>query len=149
MIPAISMPRRDGRSSFEKLKEYLAFEPKAGTGERVKRGPMVLSDNLLSLDTAAQEMRAAASRNYVAKHPVMHFQLSWKPGEVPTEAQWLYAAKRSIEALGFAEHQFLIAAHDDKEQSSAGARTRVWLGGDRGAFPVGQGTQRSGTEHAR
>lgn len=109
------MPRRDGRSSFEKLKEYLAFEPKAGTGERVKRGPMVLSDNLLSLDTAAQEMRAAASRNYVAKHPVMHFQLSWKPGEVPTEAQWLYAAKRSIEALGFAEHQFLIAAHDDKE----------------------------------
>ncbi len=116
MIPKIMAPRRDGRSSFERLEEYLTVERKPGsTREVIERGPVVLSDNIFSLETAAREMRAAAAQNPLVEHPVMHFMAAWEPGERPTETEWKQSAERMIQALGFGEHQYLIAAHDDKE----------------------------------
>jgi hypothetical protein len=38
------------------------------------------------------------------------------PGETPTREQWEFAAKKTLGELGFAEHQYLIAAHDDKHR---------------------------------
>ena len=116
MIPKIIAPRRDGRSSFERLEEYLTVERKPGsTRETIERGPVVLSDNIFSQETAAREMRAAAAQNALVEHPIMHFMVAWEPGEKPTETQWKQSAERMIQALGFGEHQYLIAAHDDKE----------------------------------
>lgn len=116
MIPKIMAPRRDGRSSFERLEEYLTVERKPGsTRETIERGPVVLSDNIFSQETAAREMRAAAAQNPLVEHPVMHFMAAWEPGERPTETEWKQSAERMIQALGFGEHQYLIAAHDDKE----------------------------------
>lgn len=115
MIPKIMAPRRDGRSSFQQLERYLTVERKPGSEESVARGPVVMSANLFSLESAAKEMRAAAADNPLVDVPVMHFQVAWRPGERPTEAQWQGCAERMIQALGFGEHQYLIAAHDDKE----------------------------------
>ena len=116
MIPKIMAPRRDGRSSFERLEEYLTVERKPGsTRETIERGPVVLSGNLFSQETAAREMRAAAAQNALVEHPIMHFMVAWEPGERPTETEWQQSAERMIQALGFGEHQYLIAAHDDKE----------------------------------
>ncbi len=115
MIPAVSALRRDGRSSFASLQKYLTVERKPGSKEPIMRGEAILSGNLLSLDTAAMEMRDLAFENPRVSQPLMHFQLSWKPGEMPSESQWLSSAKRSIDALGFGEHQYLIVPHEDKD----------------------------------
>ena len=115
MIPAVSASRRDGRSSFATLQRYLTVERKFGTSESVLRGKAILSGNLLSLETAAVEMRDVAYENPRVSQPLMHFQLSWKPGETPSESQWLFSAERCIEALGFSQHQYVIVPHEDKE----------------------------------
>ena len=115
MIPAVSAPRQDGRSSFEALLQYLTVERQPGTRNFVERGPFVLSNDLLSIETAATEMRAVASQNPLVKKPLMHFQLAWKPGEKPTQAEWQISAERAIGALGFKQHQYVIVAHEDKE----------------------------------
>lgn len=115
MIPAVSAPRQDGRSSFGALQKYLTVERQPGTRNFVERGPFVLSINLLSIETAATEMRAVASQNPLVKEPLMHFQLAWKPGEKPTQAEWQISAERSIGALGFKQHQYVIVAHEDKK----------------------------------
>jgi hypothetical protein len=115
MIPKIMAPRRDGRSSFQRLEQYLTVEQKHGSREWIARGPVMLSANIFSLESAAKEMRAAAAQNPLVESPVMHFQTAWPPGERPTETQWRSCAERMIQELGFGEHQYLIAAHDDKE----------------------------------
>ena len=115
MIPAVSASRRDGRSSFATLQKYLTVERISGTSESVLRGKAILSGNLLSLETAAEEMRDVAYENPRVSQPLMHFQLCWKPGETPSESQWLSSAERSIEALGFSQHQYIIVPHEDKE----------------------------------
>ena len=119
MIPKIMAPRRDGRSSFKQLEQYLTVERKPGSKEETARGPVLLSANLFSLESAAKEMRAAARDNRLVDAPLMHFQVAWPPGERPTETQWQGCAERMIAALGFGEHQYLIAAHDDKEHFHA------------------------------
>lgn len=115
MIPKIMAPRRNGRSSFERLEEYLTVERKPGsTRETIERGPVVLSGNLFSQETAAREMRPAAAQNALVEHPIMHFMVAWEPGERPTETERKQSAERMIQSMGFGEHQYLIAAHDDK-----------------------------------
>ena len=85
----------------------------ADTGEIRARGEMVLSENLLSAETAAAEMRGVANENTRVKNPVYHYQLCWQPGERPTQEQWVSAAKNSIQSLGFQEHQYILGAHSD------------------------------------
>jgi hypothetical protein len=115
MLAPISGTRKDGRSSFRALKNYLAQERDEQTGEIRARGEMVLSDNLLSPETAAAEMRGVANENTRVKDPVYHYQLCWQPGERPTQEQWQSAAKKSIQSLGFHEHQYILGAHSDTE----------------------------------
>src|SRR6266542_1618303 len=115
MLAPISGGRRDKRCSFRRLKEYLTTEADPVTGERVLRGEVVLSDNLLSLETAHAEMCGVAAQNKRVSDPIYHYQLTWHPGERPTQEQWEAAAKRTIAELGFETHQYIIAAHDDKK----------------------------------
>ena len=64
---------------------------------------------------AAAEMRAVGFENPRVTDPVYHYQLCWRPGERPSRAQWEEAARKTIQDLGFGEHQFLVVAHDDRE----------------------------------
>ncbi len=77
MLAPISGTRKDGRSSFRALKDYLAQEVDSETGEIRPRGEIVLSASLLSLETAAAEMRGVANENARVKDPVYHYQLCW------------------------------------------------------------------------
>jgi hypothetical protein len=115
MLAPISGSRRDGKSSFRTLTRYLTEGVDPVTGEIVERGAHVLSDNLLSLETAVAEMRSVAFENPRVTDPVYHYQLCWRPGERPSQAQWEEAARKTITDLGFKEHQFLVVAHDDRE----------------------------------
>ncbi|MGF7179110.1 relaxase/mobilization nuclease domain-containing protein [Tunturiibacter psychrotolerans] len=114
MLAPVSSDRRDKGTSFTKLKNYLVRERDPETGREIERGIVLISDNLLSVETADLEMLGTAGENETNKDAVYHFQIAWPPGETPTKDQWEYAAKTAIKELGFAEHQYLIAAHDDK-----------------------------------
>jgi hypothetical protein len=114
MLAPVSNGRRDKGTSFTKLKNYLTREKDPETGREVDRGIVVISDNLLSVETADLEMLGTAGENKTNTDAVYHFQIAWPPGETPTSEQWEYAAKTALRDLGFGEHQYLIAAHDDK-----------------------------------
>lgn len=49
------------------------------------------------------------------KAPVMHYTLSWAPGDHPSKQQMMDAALKSLKALGLEHHQAAIAAHNDKD----------------------------------
>lgn len=117
MLAPISGSRRDGKSSFRTLTRYLTESRDPVTDEIVERGEHLLSDNLLSYETAAAEMRAVAFENPRVTDPVYHYQLCWRPGEQPSRKQWEAAAKKTIKDLGFEEHQYIIVAHDDREHA--------------------------------
>jgi Ti-type conjugative transfer relaxase TraA len=46
--------------------------------------------------------------------PVAAFSLSWHPSERPSRDEMLAAALNSLKALGVADHQAIIVAHDDE-----------------------------------
>ena len=108
-------PSRKHSSSFKRLHEYLTHEHDADTGEVRLRGDVVLSENLLSFDTAAGEMQGIASLNDRCKDALCHYELAWPPGERPTRPQWVDCALHTMKALGYEGHQFMIVAHDDKK----------------------------------
>ena len=107
-------PSRKHSSSFKRLREYLTQERDTDTGELVLRGDVVLSENLLSFDTAAGEMQGVAALNDRCKDAVCHYELAWPPGERPTRPQWADSALQTLKALGYEDHQYMIVAHDDK-----------------------------------
>lgn len=92
MLAPISAGRRDNLSSFHKLQTYLISERDPETGEVLLRGEVILSPNILSLQTAASEMAGVAALNTRSEEPVFHYQLAWTPGEKPTREQWEQAA---------------------------------------------------------
>ena len=65
-------PSRKHSSSFKRLREYLTQERDADTGELLLRGDVVMSENLLSFDTAAGEMQGVASLNDRCKDERLH-----------------------------------------------------------------------------
>lgn len=115
MLAPISGTRRDGGSSFRALKNYLGFRKNKETGELDRRSELLISESLLSEQTAQAEMRAVASENLRVKDPVYHYQLCWQENEFPEKGQWKAAAEKSIRALGFGEHQYIIAPHNDTD----------------------------------
>src|ERR1035437_6636528 len=108
-------PSRKHSSSFKRLHEYLTQEHDADTGKVRLRGDVVMSENLLSFDTAAGEMLGVASLNDRCKDALCHYELAWPPGERPTRPQWTDAALHTLKALGYKDHQYMIVAHDDKK----------------------------------
>jgi len=108
-------PSRKHSSSFKRLREYLTQERDADTGELLLRGDVVMSENLLSFDTAAGEMQGVASLNDRCKDAVCHYELAWPPGERPTRPQWTDSALQTLKALGYSDHQYMVVAHDDKK----------------------------------
>lgn len=115
MIPVISAPRSDGLTSFHRLGKYLTEERSSATGMLIGRGPIVISDSLLSVETAIIEMKATASLNVRVVDPILHFQISWPESELPLPVEWEQAATTSIKALGFEGHQYLVVGHNDTD----------------------------------
>ncbi len=58
MIAKVQPGKRKSSSSFKRLLNYLTTERDATTGDTLLRGDVVLSSNLVGIDTAAAEMKA-------------------------------------------------------------------------------------------
>ena len=108
-------PSRQHASSFKRLCKYLTTERDADTGELLSRGDAVLSDNLAGLDTVAIQMEGIAFLNPRCKDALCHYELSWPPGEHPTQPQWTDCALHTLRELGYQDHQYMVVAHDDKK----------------------------------
>lgn len=144
MIVKIAPKRRDTKSSFDDLTKYITEEfdrdnidismpgfgdltqyitresvPDILTGLTVEKTIGVEVGNIVSLATAAKEMKAVASENKRAEDPVYHYILSWPHHERPEVKDMLAAARDTIEALGMLEHQYIIAIHANTDNLHA------------------------------
>jgi hypothetical protein len=115
MIAKVQPSKHKSRSSFKRLLNYLTTERDATTGDTLLRGDVVLSNNLVGIDTAAAEMKALEFFNPHCHDAVFHYELAWPPGERPSRADWADAALHTLKQLGFKEHLYVIVAHDDKK----------------------------------
>lgn len=144
MIVKIPPKRQDTKSSFKDLTKYITAEfdkdnidismpgfgaltqyitretvPDILTGLTVEKTIGVEIGNLVSLATAAQEMKAVATQNIRAEDPVYHYILSWPNHERPEVKDMLSAARDSIAALGMEDHQYIIAIHANTDNLHA------------------------------
>src|SRR6267378_370901 len=68
---------------------------------------------------AQAELKAAAGIKATGRKlakPVFAYSIAWHPGERPTKAEQIEAARASIEAQGLEEHQAIILAHTGEPQ---------------------------------
>ena len=143
MIVKLAPNRRDGKSSFEALGDYITegieqsgdranrtnwddltqYITKQSVldalGEDVEKTIAVEVGNLSSLEAASRHMAAVANRSTRAVNPVMHMILSWPEGERPEPQAIFRAGRHILGSLGLLEHQFIIAIHDNTENRHA------------------------------
>ncbi len=93
-------------------KHFLSRVPDvdAETGEVSFREYPVETYGVMSLDTAADEFRAVAVKSR-ATNPYVHLVMSWRDGEQPSNAQAFEARREALNALGLADHQYLMGVH--------------------------------------
>ena len=115
MIAKVQPSKRKSGSSFKRLLNYLTMERDPETGKTLLRGDVVMSHNLVGIDTAAAEMKGVESLNPRCNDAVFHYELAWPPGECPSRAEWVDSALYTLNQLGFKEHQYVLVAHDDKK----------------------------------
>jgi hypothetical protein len=84
VIAKVQPSKRKSKSSFKRLLDYLTKERDPDTGNTLLRGDVVLSNNLVGIDTAAAEMKALGFFNPRCNDAVVHYELAWPPGERPT-----------------------------------------------------------------
>lgn len=109
MIAKVSSKRRDGRTSFSALTQYL--------NRAEKTQGQAWTYNTLSMATAAAEMDALTTLNPRVKDPALHVVLSWPAHERPTGDQARDAGEAALKALGFDlgtdGHLAVMAMHHD------------------------------------
>ncbi len=92
---------------FKGLYDYLMSEAKGLADDDVELR------NLVSLETAAIEMRLAASRSARVKRPVYHLIVAWREDERPSRSEMFEVCQDLIERLGLSEHQALVRRHKE------------------------------------
>lgn len=129
MIGKVCDSRRDGKSSFRTLKEYLVDQLRAddwGAGDQEELSPdgtvlahlasgVSLEHNGFDLETLVQEFESVAAMKPKVEDPVYHFVLSWAEGDDPTDEQMFTGAREAMTRLGFDGHQYLSAIHRDTD----------------------------------
>jgi len=115
VIAKVQPSKRKALSSFKRLLNYLTMERDPDTGKTLLRGDVVMSHNLVGIDTAAAEMKAVESLNPRCNDAVFHYELAWPPGERPSRAEWIDSAMYTLNQLGYKHHQYVIVSHEDKK----------------------------------
>ncbi|MGP9680219.1 relaxase/mobilization nuclease domain-containing protein [Halomonas sp. AOP27-A1-41] len=129
MIGKVCDSRRDGKSSFRTLKEYLVDQLRsqdwgAGDQEVLEQDGTVfahtasgvtLEHNGFDLDTLVQEFESVAAMKPKVEDPVYHFVLSWSENDNPSDKEMLGSAREAMKRLGFEGHQYLSAIHRDTD----------------------------------
>ena len=75
----------------------------------------IRTNGVTSLQTASIEMNAVSRQNSRCKDPAYHIILSWPEHEKPDPELIFDAAEHAIKSLGLAEHQYVIAIHDNTD----------------------------------
>jgi len=100
------IPRDDHRAgSFETIRDYIADSRKAEL--------VVLSNALISLDTAAIEMEAVHVKAPRVRHPIYHLVLSWPERDQPTHEDMVSATRVVLDNVGLRDHQWIASIHAD------------------------------------
>lgn len=129
MIGKVCESRRDGKSSFRTLKEYLVDQLRSedwGAGDQEVLGQdgtvfahtasgVTLEHNGFDLDTLVQEFESVAAMKPKVEDPIYHFVLSWSEQDNPSDQQMLGSAREAMKRLGFEGHQYLSAIHRDTD----------------------------------
>lgn len=100
-------------SQFSDLLNY-ATSP-LDKAEEKKKCVAIRTHGVKDLQSAALEMNYVASKNTRCKDPAYHIILSWPEHERPKPEDMFDAAEHAIKALGLAEHQYVLAIHDDTD----------------------------------
>ncbi|UYZ65317.1 relaxase/mobilization nuclease domain-containing protein [Hymenobacter weizhouensis] len=107
-------------SDFEGALTYGAGQ-RQGRGKEPGEAPLLVVANVIpgSPKEMAQDMQAVAARSKRVQKPVWHTVLSWKAGEVVSQAQKVAAAKRYCELMGapIDRHQVVVYEHRDKKHA--------------------------------
>ena len=70
---------------------------------------------IADISTASIQMNAVSSQNTRCVDPTFHFILSWPEHERPNPDLIFDAAEHAIKTLKLAEHQYVLAVHDDTD----------------------------------
>lgn len=112
--------------SFKGAAAYYLHDKNAQTSERVgftetvninTTDPRIAIAQMIDVAENAEQLKQAAgvkSRGKAEK-PVYTYSLAWKPGQEPTKAEQIEAARETLQALGIADRQALIVAHTDTD----------------------------------
>jgi hypothetical protein len=121
--------RRDGKSSFRTLKEYLTdrlrsdelgaedqevLNPNGTVIAQLSTG-VVVEHNGFDLDTLVQEFESVVAMKPRVEDPIYHFVISWAEGDDPDDETMFSCAREAIDRLGFGGHQYLSAIHRDTD----------------------------------
>lgn len=109
-------------NDFEGALTYGAGQRQGkGKGKEPGEAPLLVVANVIpgSPKEMAQDMRAVAAQSKKIQKPVWHTVLSWKAGEVVSQAQKVAAAKRYCELIGAPvdRHQVVVYEHHDKKHA--------------------------------
>lgn len=114
-------------TSFKGVTVYLMHDPDhAATAERVA-WTQTLNCAHDHIESAVHEMLTTCENADLLKaeagirggasveKPVKHVSLNWHPSEEPTRKDMVTAATSFLKHMGWADHQAILVAHDDKE----------------------------------
>jgi hypothetical protein len=103
-------------SKDQKFTDILNYTTSSLDKQFAKKKCMaVRTHGVTDLRSAAIEMNAVSSRNTRCKDPAFHFVLAWPEFERPHAGAIFDAAEHAIQALGLAEHQYVLAIHIDTD----------------------------------
>ena len=111
MIAKIPVSRRDGKSSFKDLVNYCLGKTGHAKGSVLYVGKQKIS----SSETAVVEMEGLALENVRSKNPAMHFILSWREMESPSNEQVDEAVRITLKELDLQDCQALWVLQSDTE----------------------------------
>ncbi len=94
-------------SFFKGLHDYLMSEARGLTDDDVELR------NLVSLETAAAEMRIVAVRSKRVEQPVYHLIVAWHEDEKPTRDDMFAIGHELLERINLAAHQALLCRHPE------------------------------------
>lgn len=125
MIARISKGGRSFMGAFM----YFGHDKKQTTKERVEAsyvGNMLTRDpdkawKVMAYTALSQDrLKEASGQKKTGRKlelPVFNYALAWHPDETPTLEQKFEAGRKSLEALGLSEYEFVIDVHRDAPQS--------------------------------
>ena len=99
-------PESSERVGFVHVENLPACDPEMAA--RIMRGTARDAEDL-------QRLSGVSTRGRKLDKPVYHFSLSWAPGEKPSAADQLAAARTSLQAVGMADRQALVIEHTDRQ----------------------------------